>query len=181
MEWPDCSTYLWQLFSIQNAERRGKKGDSKFYHKTSAAYLFICYSALCPAERDQLGPTKVLAPQLMEGLQSKTRHDARNRVQTELGGISLEEMPLPEKEPCESCSGKALMLVWEEVDRLSGLLSPVYLNHSLARMATLILWLCLALQYMDQEALSLEVCANLSHMGQSFLVFFPKAARREVD
>lgn len=63
-------------------------------------YLFICSSALCPAERDA---------------------SAWERA---------------------SCSGKAPMLVWE-VNRLSGLLSPLYLNHSLARMATWVLCLCL--------------------------------------
>lgn len=30
------------------------------YHKTSAADLFVCSSALCPAEREQLGPTDPL-------------------------------------------------------------------------------------------------------------------------
>lgn len=115
MEWLDSITYLWQLFSIWNAERRGRKGNSKFYDNTSAAYLFICYSALCLAERDQLGPTKVPAPQLIEGLQSETQHAARNKIQTELGGISPEEVPLPEQEPSGSCWGRELMLVWQEV------------------------------------------------------------------
>lgn len=133
-----------------------------------------------PSWKRPAGSNKSAGPST-DGGTAKQNPACRKEQDTELGGISLEEMPLPEKEPCDSCSGKTLLLVWEEVDRLSGLLSPVYLNDSLARMATWILWLCLALQYMDQESLSLEVRANLSHMGQLFLVFFPKAACREVD
>lgn len=133
-----------------------------------------------PSWKRPAGSSKSVGPSV-DGGSAKQNPACCKEQETELGGISLEEMPLPEKEPSDSCSGKALVVVWEEVDRLSGLLSPVYLNPSLARMATWILWLCLAWQYMDQEVLSLEVRANLSHMGQSFLFFFPKAACREVD
>lgn len=52
MQWFRIPVPIWQLFYVQNAETRGKKGDSKFYHKTSAVYLFICFSALYTDERD---------------------------------------------------------------------------------------------------------------------------------
>lgn len=73
-----------------------------------------------------------------------------------------------------------LMLVWEG-DRLTGLLWAVYLNHSLTRKATLILQLLLGFQYIDQEALSLDVYAKFIPHETIISFFFPKAAFREVD
>lgn len=52
--WMQWFQYLSDSFFTYKVltEMREKKGDSKFYDKTSAVYLFICSSALYPDERD---------------------------------------------------------------------------------------------------------------------------------
>ena len=152
MEWPDSSTYLWQLFSVQNAERRGKTGDSKFYQKPSAAYLFV---TLPYAQLKETNWVQQKCWPSTDGGTAKQNPACRKEQDTNRVGWDFPRGDATARE-------RALWLL---------------LRHSAdvsMRRSGQALWSAITCIPQPQLGILLEVRPNLSHMGHHFCFSFPR-------